>query len=124
MTRYWTHMCLSRITALSLISHRGVSRTRFQPRLCLLENRITPSTYTVLNNNESGAGSLRHAISNSNSNPGADTIEFDPTFFGVPRTITLLTGELFITDSLNITGPGAGLLTVSGNNASRVFRAD
>src|SRR5262249_3518806 len=37
------------------------------------------------------------------------------------QTITLTSGELAITRSLDIEGPGAKQLTVSGNNASRVF---
>src|SRR5262249_22739862 len=41
---------------------------------------------------------------------------------GVSGTITLTSGELDITDSVDLQGPGAGVLTVSGNNASRVFR--
>ena len=37
------------------------------------------------------------------------------------RTITLTSGELTISKSLDIEGPGANNLTISGNNASRVF---
>ncbi len=40
---------------------------------------------------------------------------------GVTGTITLTSGELFFSKSLTIAGPGASNLTVSGNNASRVF---
>jgi predicted outer membrane repeat protein len=74
-------------------------------------------TYTVTNTNDSGAGSLRAAVAATNGTPGvADTITF-----AVTGTITLTSGVIEITDSLTITGPGAGLLTISGNNASRVF---
>ena len=69
----------------------------------------------------------------ANSNAQDDTIAFAAAFFGTPRTITLTTGELLLTrdDStsfnigrlLTINGPGANLLTISGNNASRVFAA-
>ncbi len=89
------------------------------------------ATFTVTNNNDSGAGSLRDAITQANTNAQADTINFDAAFFNVPRTITLTTGELRITRDgspgfeigrlLTINGPGANLLTISGNNASRVF---
>ena len=48
------------------------------------------------------------------------TISFS-SLFSTPQTITLMTGELAITSSLTINGTGANLLTVSGNNASRVF---
>jgi hypothetical protein len=40
---------------------------------------------------------------------------------GLHGTITLSTGELLITRSVTINGPGANQLAVSGNNASRIF---
>jgi hypothetical protein len=84
-----------------------------------LEDRTVPSTFTVLNLADSGAGSLRTAIADANTNPGADLIRFAST--ARDGTITLTSGELAITDDLNIDGPGAGRLAVSGNDASRVF---
>src|SRR5262249_45758401 len=36
-------------------------------------------------------------------------------------TITLLHGELAIDHSVTISGPGAGKLSISGNNVSRIF---
>jgi hypothetical protein len=90
-----------------------------------LESRLAPSV-TVLNANDSGAGSLRQAILTTNGAPGADTIDFDPTFFIVPRTINLtaLSGQLSITDNLTINGPGSGLLTVNGGGGTRIFNVD
>src|SRR5205085_12484944 len=76
--------------------------------------------YVVVNTNNSGLGSLRQAVLDANANLGADAIAFDPAIFATPQTISL-TGELLIADSVTITGPGSALLTVSGNNASRVF---
>ena len=38
-----------------------------------------------------------------------------------PQTITLTGGALSITQPVAIIGPGAGLLTINGNNADRVF---
>ncbi|HXG86671.1 MAG TPA: hypothetical protein VNI84_21815 [Pyrinomonadaceae bacterium] len=55
------------------------------------------ATITVTNANDSGAGSLRDALTQANSNAQADTINFDAAFFNVPRTITLTGGELPIT---------------------------
>jgi hypothetical protein len=80
-----------------------------------------PTNFVVTNANDSGAGSLRQAVLDANSFAGADTITFDPTFFNVSETITLITGELLVTESVNIIGPGPALATVSGNNAGRVF---
>jgi hypothetical protein len=48
------------------------------------------------------------------------TIQFGP-LFNTPQTITLTSGDLYIEKSLTIQGPGAKLLAVNGNNASRVF---
>jgi hypothetical protein len=73
----------------------------------------------VANTADSGAGSLRQAV--IDSCPGG-TITFDTAgVFATPQTITLTSGEIVIDRSLTITGP-ANVLTVSGNNASRVFK--
>jgi parallel beta-helix repeat protein len=76
------------------------------------------ATFTVTNTTDGGAGSLRDAIASANSTPGADVITFNPTVTG---TITLTSGQLYISDSVDVQGPGAAALTVSGNNSSRVF---
>ena len=103
------------------VQHRRRGARRRQPaanRLTFetLENRCMPSTFTVTNLLDSGPDSLRAAVAAANANPGADTIDFATT-----GTIALTSGQLDITDSLTINGPGAGALTVSGNDVSRVF---
>jgi hypothetical protein len=82
----------------------------------MLEDRSLPSTFTVTNLLDSGPGSLRAAVTAANTNPGADVINF-----AVTGTIALTSGELDITDSLTINGPGLNSLTVSGDHLSRVF---
>lgn len=79
---------------------------------------VSAATFNVTNLNDTGAGSFRQAVSSANTTPGADTITFQSSLTGI---ITLATGELTISESLTIFGPGARKLTVSGNNASRVF---
>jgi hypothetical protein len=69
----------------------------------------------VTTNADSGAGSLRDVIFHACN--GA-TITFAG---GLASPITLTTGQLVIDKNLTITGPGANLLTISGNNASRIF---
>lgn len=76
------------------------------------------AVFEVSNLNDAGAGSLRQAIVDANGAAGADTVTFQA---GLTGTITLTTGQLYIVDSVDIQGPGAAALTVSGNNASRVF---
>jgi hypothetical protein len=89
---------------------------RFVPRLESLEDRTALSTLTVLNNLDSGSGSLRDAIKKAKD---SDTIVFASSLDG--QTITLTSDQLTINKSLDIEGPGAGLLSVSGNDTNRVF---
>ncbi len=94
--------------------------------LTVLTTNISAATFTVTNINDSGAGSLRQAVLDANVTATADTIVFDASF-NTPRTITLLTTieispSFALNDTLTITGPGANLLTISGNNATQLFR--
>jgi predicted outer membrane repeat protein len=91
-------------------------RATFRPRLEGLEDRWVPSTLTVQNNLDSGAGSLRAEIAAAHN---GDTIAFAPSLVG--QTITLTSGEMLLKHNVTITGPGAAQLTVSGNHASRIF---
>ena len=101
-------------------------RLRLRPAVLALEGRALLSTLTVINTSDSGPGSLRAAISQADQDGGGDTIVFS-SMFDTPQTITLTGGQLELTGTeagATITGPGANLLTVSGNNASRVFLVD
>jgi hypothetical protein len=106
---------------LSRIRRRKASRkparvSRFLPRLEALEERTLLSTLTVLNTLDSGAGSLRDAIKHAKS---GDTIAFTASLDG--QAITLTSDQLTINKSLDIEGPGANLLAISGNDLNRVF---
>jgi len=61
--------------------------------------------------------SLREAVTAAAS---GDTVVFSP-LFNEPQTITLSKGQIFITQGITVTGPGQILLTINGNNASRIF---
>ena len=66
---------------------------------------------------DAGSNSLRLTIIAA-SNWDGDRITFASNLVG---NITLTNGELAISKNLIIDGPGAGVIGVSGNNASRVF---
>ena len=72
------------------------------------------STIIVTNNADSGAGSLREAIDQAQD---GDTITFADS---VASPIGLAT-PIQISKGLTIAGPGADVLTVSGNNVTGVF---
>ena len=74
---------------------------------------VHAATITVTSLNDSGPGSLRQAI--------ADAATGDTIDFAVTGTVVLTSGELTINKDLTIEGPGSGDLTISGNNANRVF---
>jgi hypothetical protein len=96
----------------------------FRPGLEVLEGRMLPATFTVLDLGDGGSGSglegdLRYCIeaANANNDP-SNHIVFQP---GLTGTITLQQGQLQVEKNLKIDGPGADLLTISGNHQSGVF---
>ena len=85
----------------------------FLALLCATSVSLQAATITVTTTNDSGAGSLRTALVGA---ANGDTINFSVT-----GTITLTNGQLNVSNSVSLLGPGPGTLTVSGNHASRVF---
>lgn len=73
-----------------------------------------PTTYTVTNTNDAGAGSLRQAITDANLNCGHDLIKFD-LGAGGPFTINLATQLPALTDNSGVTIDG---WDNSGNNGT------
>ena len=66
-----------------------VKQSTFSLSFEQLEDRCVPSTFSVVNLNDNGAGSLRQAILNANATPGPNVINFD-----VAGTIQLTSGAL------------------------------
>src|SRR5262249_3157082 len=112
------------------LSNRPSRKQRFKRlplRLEILEDRCVPSTFMVVNTKDSGMGSLRQAIldSNAHANPltpgnAADEIDFNIPGAGV-HTIQPSSALPTITDAVNINGysqPGASPNTLTvGDNA-------
>ena len=79
----------------------------------------------------SGSGStgdLRYVLGQANANPNPDgsVIQFDPTVFSSPQTITL-SSTLTLSETAGpevIRGPGASLVTISGQDAVGVFQVN
>jgi hypothetical protein len=77
-----------------------------------LERRTVPSSITVQNLDDSGAGSLRAAIEQANLDMAQDTITFAPALAG---TITLSSALPDLSTNMIIAGPGPSTLTVASN---------
>jgi len=88
-----------------------------------LESRIAPAVFIVTSVADSGAGTLRNALSLADAHPGPDTILFHlpaPAAHGA-NIITLTSGVLTSTGGVTIRGPGAGNLIIDANYSSGVF---
>ncbi|HUK83935.1 MAG TPA: right-handed parallel beta-helix repeat-containing protein, partial [Verrucomicrobiae bacterium] len=83
--------------------------------LCLAPANVQAATITVTSTDDGGAGTLRDALASATD---GDTIDFSLT---TPATITLTNGELVVTNSVTILGPGPANLAVDGDDNSRVF---
>ena len=95
--------------------------------LASVQNVHAATTYTVQDTGDGAANAancpgsgcrLRDALAKVVDN---DTITFSVT---TPATITLNSGQLEISKSITVSGPGANQLTVNGNGASRVLYVD
>jgi len=114
-------------------------RVRHRRRLGVLEGlegRVlltgSPTIYTVDLTSDTGSGSnnkgdLLYCVTQANANPNAagSEIQFDPMVFNAaaPKRITLA-NTLVLDETAGpemIVGPGASVVTISGNNAVQVF---
>ncbi|MBX7156936.1 MAG: hypothetical protein K1X66_00920 [Verrucomicrobiae bacterium] len=82
----------------------------------VLSFHLQSATFTVLNNADSGVGSLRATVAAAAS---GDDIIFTNTLNG--QTITLTSGQIVIDKTLTINGLGANNLTINGNTNGRIF---
>ena len=74
------------------------------------------ATYSVSTTADAGAGSLRDALDLANATPIVDDINFSVT-----GTIGLTTGDIDIDEPVNLNGPGASTLTISGTDNDNIF---
>ena len=81
--------------------------------ICTSAIQVHAATIFVTNTNDDGTGSLRQALRSAND---GDTINF-----AVTGEITLTSGGLPINKNITIPGPGAGQLSIDGNQALVVF---
>jgi hypothetical protein len=77
-----------------------------------------PKLITVSSSADTGAGTLRQALVQANGDPRNSYVIRLPNTLG--GTITLASA-LSVTGNITIVGPGAGNLTISGNDASRIL---
>lgn len=120
MARWRRIFCLLFLVAAVVAAVGAVGSPRVNQGSMRLSPAAPANIIVVTNTNDSGPGSLRDALAVAND---GDTI--DAT--GVSGTILLTSGELQITHSMTITGPGAGNLAINGNATFRVlenFAAD
>jgi hypothetical protein len=85
------------------------------PRLDALEARTVLSTLWVTSNQDGAPGSLRAELGVASA---GDTIAFAPSSYG---TTKLTEGPLEVNTSVDIQGPGANKVTISGNQKSTAF---
>src|SRR5262249_38746754 len=86
-----------------------------------------PTTFTVNATNDEitdtdGKTSLREALALANTIPlSNDTINFDPTVFATPQTITMTKGEFAVSGTCVINAPAAAKVTLDAGGLSRVI---
>ena len=103
---------LSKIQTMRFVIPDGLSKPVLVDQIQL----NAPCDVTVTNTADAGAGSLRRALS---SVCVGGTVTFSPTLTN--QTITLLSGPLTLGKNVTIDASAAPGLTISGNNADRVF---
>ena len=112
----WGFRALTTWKGETLVVRRDRKPNRCTPWIEGLEGRALLSVLTVMNNGDTGPGSLRAEVAGA---AAGDVIDFSSQLDG--DTITLTSGEIQPPSSVTIQGPGANLLAISGNNSSGIF---
>ena len=107
------------------VEHKSVRALAAAITTALALSAIAPvqaATHLVTSIADSGPGTLRQAIIDANADATTpNTVTFQS---GIGSTITLSTGQITVTKSMSIQGPGAGSLEISGGGVQRVLYID
>lgn len=109
------------------------SRPRFRPMLELLEDRVVPTSFTVVLGTDTGGaagtmvtvttGDLRYCLNQSNLTPGGNSISFNIPG-AVPQTISLTAALPTITQAVSILGQSQpGFTSPSNVNTDPFFNS-
>jgi len=113
MFRTFHGILASRFSPFRTLSHLAANCV-WLAGLVLIPAAANATTYTVTNLSDSGTGSLRAAITSANADPGS-TIVFQSGLTGTIKLASSLP-NITVSGSMTITGPGASVLTISGQN--------
>ena len=96
-------------------------RTLLRPQFESLEERVLLATFSVVNQADLGAGSLRQAILDANASPGSDTIVFNIGGTGVKTILPAsplptITGSVTLDASTQPGFAGSPLIELDGAN--------
>src|SRR4051794_37797612 len=109
-----------RLSSFGQVSQRSLRRQRQSVSLQVetLEERCTPTTVTNLGDAAADPNSLRGAIA---ATPTGGTVDFAPGLTGTIQLTTAAGGQIALTKSVTIMGPGAGVVTVQAAPTARIF---
>jgi hypothetical protein len=93
--------------------------------LTLWGGPVLAATYTVINTNDSGPGSLRQAMLDAQASAGDDEIVFNPATNGTPIVLASPLPNLqALGGGLSVTGNGAAATVISGDGQYRIFNTE